>query len=383
MKSNSYVTKLGLFRPCKLLAGAIILAGVASSQAQLTVYTGPNQTGSGKWLAANRVYWQWDLGSFNDSIESFMLPKGYGVVFGVNWNNVGPGKCIEAIDGDRYMNLSGGLKDSISWIRVFPIKVPVTKKGSAGSISSGWPSALNVSWSYNWGANESSTSSIEYTPMSWGAYPSSAPAFATSMQTKSVGHLLTFNEPDNKTQANATITNALDSYEALLQSGLRMGSPVCTQGGYRNPDPDHGAPNGWLVDFMTEAKKRGYRVDFLAAHWYGYSVGAGATSTQLVNSMGATMLDLQAKCGYGNMGVWLTEYNVAGNTTDLSKEVSFINASTTWFNNTSWLERHAFYHWNLAGSSPTTLNNVGAAYSAAPSVQSRYVGGNAPNNFGY
>ena len=43
--------------------------------------------------------------------------------------------------------------------------------------------------------------------------------------------------------------------------GLRLSSPAVAE---------HGAvPGEWLDRFMTGARQRGYRVDFIAVHWYG------------------------------------------------------------------------------------------------------------------
>ena len=71
-------------------------------------------------------------------------------------------------------------------------------------------------------------------------------------------HLLGFNEPDHKNQANMSVDKALKAWPYLEKTGLRLGSP-----GAAHPHKE------WMQEFMGEAKKKRLRVDFVCVHWYG------------------------------------------------------------------------------------------------------------------
>jgi hypothetical protein len=73
-----------------------------------------------------------------------------------------------------------------------------------------------------------------------------------------IKELLGFNEPDQSSQANMTVEEALAAWPLLQETGLRLGSPACV-----HPD------NEWMQSFMKEAKKRDFKVDFICVHSYG------------------------------------------------------------------------------------------------------------------
>ncbi len=101
--------------------------------------------------------------------------------------------------------------------------------------------------------------------------------------------LLGFNEPDNKGQAHMTVAEAIELWPVLEKSGLRLGSP---------------GPAGhdkWLDQFMKEAKKRGYRVDFACIHWYG-----DVTVPDAVEGLRNYCRRTWKKHG---LPVWVTEYS--------------------------------------------------------------------------
>jgi hypothetical protein len=130
----------------------------------------------------------------------------------------------------------------------------------------------------------------EFVPMVWSDY------FATksvldSLVRNGYKTLLTFNEPDSGSQANMTVAQAIQLWPQLMATGLRLGSPATTTG----------AP--WLDDFMTAIQKNGYRVDFLALHWYDD-----------INDPNAITNLRDYLTGYWNryhLPIWLTEFSGA------------------------------------------------------------------------
>ncbi len=339
------------------------LAGLCShfiaSAAPLTIYNGSNKTGTSAGCQVDVAY----IGSaipksLNNKTTSFFLEKGYGVVMGINNDCVGASKFYRAEDSNRTVNLPSVLNNKVSFIRVMKLDTTVKKKGLGGT---GAPyalaDALKCGWYYNWGSGGSATSSLDYTPMKWGGGNSAGNiTFAEGMQNEPYSNLLAFNEPDGSDQANITVATALDRYEEILRSGLRMGSPVVKQDGF----------NGWLSPFMDQATSRGLRVDFLAAHWYDWgNENTSSTGQQISNRMQAKLLTLRNTCG-PTLSMWVTEYNANKNRTSSQIHANFINASSNYFSSTSWIERHAYFRARWANAAQTITS--GAWFGEAGSL---------------
>lgn len=135
--------------------------------------------------------------------------------------------------------------------------------------------ALNVSWHYSWGASlpQPEPASVEFVPMLWG-YWGTTPSFlkciedlASNATGRAETHLLGFNEPDGRDQANMSVERALEAWPYLQKTGLRLGSPGAVH-----------ADKEWMQAFMAQASQRGYRVDFVCVHWYGAPDAAGFLS---------------------------------------------------------------------------------------------------------
>jgi hypothetical protein len=119
---------------------------------------------------------------------------------------------------------------------------------------------VGANWYYNWGTNnDSMAANAEFVPMIW---DENVVTPANLAKVKNEGStLLGFNEPDLAGQAEMTVEQALGLWPQLQATGMRLGSPAVAYGG--------NTPGGWLDRFMTGAKQRNLRVDFIALHWYG------------------------------------------------------------------------------------------------------------------
>jgi hypothetical protein len=73
-------------------------------------------------------------------------------------------------------------------------------------------------------------------------------------------YLLGYNEPERGDQGNTSVAKALEAWPLLEASGLPLVSPGVA---YDN------AGKRWMDEFMTEAHRRGYKMDYIAIHWYG------------------------------------------------------------------------------------------------------------------
>lgn len=146
--------------------------------------------------------------------------------------------------------------------------------------------------------------------------------------------LLGFNEPDHDDQSDMTVEEALDLWPQLDATGLRLSSPAVAE---------HGAtPGGWLDRFMTGARQRGYRVDFIALHWYGSDFDPARATDQLRDYVQAV------RDRYG-LPVWLTEYSLISFGPDgptyppKGVQARFVTSSTTMLESLPYVERYAWF----------------------------------------
>jgi hypothetical protein len=204
---------------------------------------------------------------------------------------------------------------------------------------------------------------VNFVPMIWGASSVTASALA---QAKSNGdHLLGFNEPDMSSQSNMTPQQALDLWPQLMATGLVLGSPAVAYGG--------DTPGGWLDQFMSGAAAKGYRVDFIALHWYGGDFTTPDAVAQLKSY-------LDAVYNRYHKPIWLTEYAL----TDFSngqvryptaaQQAAFVTASTKMLAGLSYLQRYSWFGLEADSAKPSTAlfdmsgvaNASGKAFQAAP-----------------
>lgn len=99
---------------------------------------------------------------------------------------------------------------------------------------------IGIAWHYRWGIQEDDASTFEhdYVPMFWGGVKEDG--LNKIFQMELTNHVLAFNEPDGKEQANMTPEAALEKYPEILKLGLRTGSPACKEGQWKT-----GLPNLW------------------------------------------------------------------------------------------------------------------------------------------
>ncbi|WP_238007248.1 sigma-70 family RNA polymerase sigma factor [Dactylosporangium sp. AC04546] len=245
-----------------------------------------------------------------------------------------------------------------------PPAVKTAKKGVSTYNFSGNGQALRdvkASWYYNWSADPSvsAISGVEYVPMIWGGASVTSGNLNKAKANGKV--LLGFNEPDLKEQANMSVQQALDLWPQLQGTGLRLGSPA----------PAYGAdtPGGWFDQFMSGIKSRGYRVDFIALHWYG-----GDFSTAATNQLKSYIQNVYNRY---KLPIWITEYALMrfDNGTvypSTDQQVTFVKNSTAMLQGLSYVERYAWFSLPSSKSgdtglysSGTTPTSVGAAYRAA------------------
>ena len=290
----------------------------------LQTFTDPKFSGDSKNYSLYTYYdTAGELGMMNRNISSFKLKRGYMATFSNQANGSGVSKVYIAQDHDLTVaNMPANLDNAIQFVRVFPWRW-VSKKGSC-DVS---PDVLNAAWYYNWNNDQNSTLNWEYVPIrqqkNWPSYPTNK---------TSVTHLSGYNEPDNPVEdsyvslGNGSRDAAIAAWPELLATGLRVGSPACTDGG-----------KWWLYEFMDKANAAGLRVDYITIHFYRCGQSAAGLKTFL-----------QEIWDRYHKPIWLTEFNNGANWTTCGDPTTDQNATTIgsfidMMDETPWIERYAVY----------------------------------------
>lgn len=254
-------------------------------------------------------------------VGSFVLKRGYMATFAENADGTGRSKVFIAQDSDLEVPSLG---TPIRFIRVFPWRW-TAKKGGA-NLTSG----LNLSWWYNWNISAASSLDMEYVAIKQKRW---WPGLDQDWRSLGVNHLLGYNEPDRPDQANMSVDDAIAGWPELLKTGLRLGSPAVSDGGL-----------GWLYEFMDKAKEKGYRVDFVAVHYYRNSNGGGkGAAKQFYN----VLKGIHERTG---KPIWITEWNNGANWTSGAdptpeEQAEAIGAMIEMLDEAEFVERYAIYNW--------------------------------------
>jgi autotransporter-associated beta strand protein len=336
--------------------GAVVIPQPSSFQ-PLTVFTGKEFIGT----ATSYSQWTYYTGTGITNISSFKLKRGYQAVLAQSANGANYSKCYVAQDGDLEVGvLPATLDKQVQFIYVTPWRW-TTKKGIAGNPPYSW---LNVDWWYDWNIDQSSSRDLEYVAIkqqpNW-------PGLSQNWQSLGINTVLGYNEPDNSSQdayknltPQGSVTNAVARLPDQLATGLRVGSPATTDAGR----------SGWLYPFVQQAAAAGYRVDFVAIHYYW--AWNPADPNGAANQMYNFLLDIWNNT---HRPIWITEWNNGANWTDnnpypvptYTQQQQCISAMVNMLESTPFVDRYALYNWvedtrSLVTSS-NTVTPAGTTYS--------------------
>jgi len=336
-------------RLVQYLQGCVLISQPSTFQ-PLEAFASANYGGGSLKFSQYDYYKTPELGAFNDNIASFKLRKGYMATFAENPDGTGFSKVYIAADNDLTINaLPLSLQGRTSMVRVLPWRW-VSKKGWCSAPLLG--DSLHMTWNYNWNNNGNSTLDAEYVPIRQTQY---WPSFGITNAKKNVTHFLGFNEPDTKSQSNIPVNQAIAAWPGLLQSGLRVGSPAPTDGGLN-----------WLYQFIDKADSAGYRVDFVAVHFYR----GCQTPQQFYNFLKATYDRTKRP-------IWITEWNNGANWTSstgcpkptYAEQAAKIKAFVTMLDTARIVERYSLYQWvedtrklYVNDSDPGSITPAGIVY---------------------
>jgi hypothetical protein len=151
---------------------------------------------------------------------------------------------------------------------------------------------VHTAWAYDWSWQApAGTAGVEWVPMIWGPGSVTRASISSLSGDRRSGRarfLLGFNEPDSRSQSDITPTQAAALWPRLASTGLRLGSPAPAVPG-----------DGWLARFMSIARARRLRVDFIALHFY-----QDFTNPQAVDQLRAELISIHRRYG---KPIWITE----------------------------------------------------------------------------
>lgn len=207
------------------------------------------------------------------------------------------------------------------------------KKVSASLADSG------ARWYYTWTPDHEgidTPSGCEFVPMIWGRRDLTDDALRRAKSHGTV--LLGFNEPDVHKQANMSVNEALNAWPRLQQTGLSLGAPaVATLGD---------VPGKWLDQFMSGARSRGHRVDFIPVHWYlSPELRDAYTTATAVEDLRRYLEAVHIRYG---LPLWLTEFSLityrdGAQVMAPRVQAEFLAAAASMMTTLPYLERWAWF----------------------------------------
>lgn len=169
-------------------------------------------------------------------------------------------------------------------------RVPGSVQGGTWEVNLPKLAKLQPYWNYSWGAEwipqQKDFISSEFMPMIWGTSKNTsvtleekagnlkkafAEKIAPCIKDGTVKRVMGFNEPDKEDQSGIPYMEAIELWPLFIELGVPLVSPTCANPEGINDPSTQGVPGTWMRDFMREADKRGYRVDYIGVHWYGGS----------------------------------------------------------------------------------------------------------------
>ena len=234
------------------------------------------------------------------------------------------------------------------------ICLTMRKPGEPGSAEVNLPrlKKVNPYWNYSWGWDQFSgqPKNVEFMPMAWGAWSVDGlrkglrKGVTPHIKSGKVKRFLGFNEPDKPEQANMSYQAALKYWPILETLKVPLCSPACANPEGVNDDTVQGVRGTWMKDFMAEADRRGYRVDYTGVHWYGGTH---------VEHFKEKMKRIYEK--YGKRPILITEFapadweakNLAQNRHKRHMVLAFMKEVLPWMEKQDWIAGYAWFSFGI------------------------------------
>ena len=285
--------------------------------------------------------------------------------YGQTWDNKGWYWSPAASSRDRIAELLPSSQSKLT-LETDPLNVALQlpgkkgicftlrEEGKNGSWTQNLPKikAVKSYWNYSWATNrvEAQPDGMEFIPMTWGAWGKEGLKKALQndvvpqIQSGKAKRLLGFNEPDKKEQANMPYTEALKYWPMLEDLGIPLCSPACANPLSDIDDSTQGVRGTWMRDFMREADKRNYRIDYIGVHWYG-----GPSPRSFKERM------IQVYEAYDRRPLLISEFAVAdwgaksvkGNTHSQESVLKFMKDVLPWMESQNWIAGYAWFSFGI------------------------------------
>jgi Glycosyl hydrolase catalytic core len=218
-------------------------------------------------------------------------------------------------------------------------KIPSLKKGWAGG-DPHMHELFGANWYYTWWPGGDESKKARFMPMVKEEKHIHMLGSIESM--KRVDCILGYNEPERKDQANMKLETCLDLWpriaEVAERKGARLGSPA--------PSSDGGGM-AFLDAFMSAARTRKLKVDFVCLHYY-----RSRDPSDFENFCSGIAKKYR-------LPVWITEFNGWSGTERENYE--FLKRSLRYLEQSSEVERYAYF--NTKGGSSTGLTKEDGSVS--------------------
>ena len=210
------------------------------------------------------------------------------------------GACIKhTSSGQSGTGTGTGNKDSPVAGTPIPDTFTTNKKGGCFSVQMNYGTwyvsdvSVQPFWYYNWATPLPSPAlqNCEFVSMFWGPGNMIGPNLQAVTAMKSQGqikYVLGFNEPDQSSQSNMTVSQALSYWPQLESLGIPLGSPATSYPTVQ-----------WFTDFMDSVAAEKLRVDFICVHMY-----VGTDDNNFVQV-------LQSVYNQYHLPIWITEFGTA------------------------------------------------------------------------
>jgi hypothetical protein len=205
--------------------------------------------------------------------------------------------------------------------------VTICKRGIAANTAPGPAFFPAVAWWYNWAAQGSGASGIEFVPMIWGKDSLNSAIPAASR------YLLTFNEPNFMAQSNLTAAAAASYWPAVQAKAA--GIPIVGPGmNFCGPaDKCNGTdPYQYLTDFFAACAT--CEVDYVAVHWYNCDLPSLKDYLEPGGSL----------AGFEQFGkpIWLTEFS-CDTTASVAQQEAYMRAAIPYLEGNPKVFRYSWF----------------------------------------
>lgn len=249
------------YRAAIYLDGAAIIPYPASVQ-PLSIFSGELYAGEATNYGTGKHN---NLGIKANTMQSFILKRGYMVTFATNADGSGYSRVFVADHDDLLIPVAPeALNRRVSSIVVKPWQY-VSKKGwgstKGNSTINTHTETIRANWFYTWSADRKSTADLEYVPIKQHLW---WPGWSQINALEESTHVLGYNEPEHSEQhgsAQCSCGGAISEWSAFthhtefFESGMRIGSPSPTDA-------------GWLKNYAQYCHNYAYRCDFVVTHSY-------------------------------------------------------------------------------------------------------------------